>query len=389
VIVDELVEAACERTGHDDFGDDTWQEGLDVLVGALTREAALSELGTSAMTDQLIGYLANRLEVEHWYALHPEIADQEVTSPLFGVGLPRTGSTALSFLLAQDPARRSLRTWEAGAPCPPPTTATEHTDPRIANTQAGIDFTNEMFPGFGEMLPSAATGPQECLLLMAMDFRSLVFEGMAFVPTYTSWLLQCDMTPAYRYHQRVLRLLQWRCPPDRWWLKSPAHLLSIDALSAVYPDARFVMTHRDVTKVLPSVCALYATLSGVLTERPDPVAIGAHNVDVWRTAMERLIEFRDRGNEARFHDLSFEAVQADPIGEVAALYAELGDELSDQARRQMQAWWDTSTRDRSGAGHYEAEAFALDLDDVREQFAFYSSRFAPFLGPRATSPQKG
>ncbi len=176
----------------------------------------------------------------------------------------------MAYLLAQDPARRSLRTWEASTPCPPPETATEHTDPRIAEAQAGIDFTNEMFPGFEGMIPTSATGPQECLLLMALDFRSLIFEGMTLIPTYTSWLLQCDMEPAYRYHRRVLQLLQWRCPPERWWLKTPAHMLSIDALDAVYPDARFVMTHRDVGKVLPSVCALYDTFSSILTDRPRP-----------------------------------------------------------------------------------------------------------------------
>ncbi len=296
--VDQLVATACERAGSDDFGGDTWQEGLDVLVHSLTTEAALNELGENAMTDQIVGYLVNRLEVEQWYARHPEIDDQEIVAPLFGLGLPRTGSTALSFLLAQDPARRSLRTWEAGAPCPPPETATEHTDARIAVTQAGIDFTNEMFPGFEGMLPTSATGPQECLLIMALDFRSLIFEGMALIPTYSSWLLQCDMEPAYRYHRRVLKLLQWRCPPERWWLKTPAHMLSIDALDAVYPDARFVMTHRDVAQVLPSVCALYNTLSSILTERPDPVAIGTPQrrcVENQPRAADRLPRPRQRG----------------------------------------------------------------------------------------------
>ena len=190
--------------------------------------------------------------------------------------------------------------------------------------QAGIDFTNEMFTGFEGMLPTAADGPQECLLPMAMEFRSLIFEGMSLIPSYTEWLLQCDMEPAYRYHRRVLKLLQWRCPPDRWWLKSPAHMLSIDALDAVYPDARFVMTHRDVGQVLPSVCALYSTLSTILTERPDPEAIGAHASRCGGSALERLIAFRDRGNEDRFFDLSFDAVQRDPLGEVARLYAAAG-----------------------------------------------------------------
>ena len=316
-----------------------------------------------------------RREVEQWYARHPEIEEQEIVAPLFGLGLPRTGSTALSFLLASDTARRSLRTWEAAKPCPPPETATEHTDPRIAETQIGIDMTNEMFPGFVGMLPTSATGPQECILLMALDFRSQVFEGMARIPAYSSWLLTCDMEPAYRYHRRVLQLLQWRCPPERWWLKTPAHMHSIDALDRVYPDARFVMTHRDVGKVLPSVCAVFEALSNVLTEHPDPVAIGSHNSELWRYSLQRLIDFRDSGNESRFFDVSFAAVQADPIDAVAHLYAELGDTLSDDARRRMQDWWRESSKERSGPHTYRAETFGLNAAKIREQFAFYYDRF--------------
>ncbi len=327
------------------------------------------------MIDQIVGLLVNRLEVERWYALHPEIDEQEIVAPLFGLGLPRTGSTALSFLLASDNARRSLRTWEAGAPCPPPETATEYSDPRIAATQAGIDMTNEMFPGFFGMLPTSATGPQECILLMAFDFRSQLFEGMARIPTYSSWLLACDMEPAYRYHRRVLKLLQWRCPPERWWLKTPAHMQSIAALDRVYPDARFVMTHRDVGKVLPSVCALFESLSNVLTDHPDPLAIGTHNATLWRHSLQRLIAFRDSGNEARFFDVSFGAVQSDPMAAVEQLYAELGDDLSSEARRRMQDWWAESSKGRSGPHNFRAETFGLDPATLREQFAFYYERF--------------
>ncbi len=377
---DQLIDAACERIGSDDFGADTWREGLDVLVGSLNAEAALNEIGVAAMTDQIVGYLANRLEIEQWFSRFPEIDAQQIVAPLFGLGLPRTGSTALSYLLAQDPARRSLRVWEANTPCPPPEAGREGDDPRIAVAQAGIDFTNEMFPDFAGMLPSEANGPQECLLLLALDFRSLIFEGMAYVPAYTRWLMQCDMVPAYRFHQRVLKLLQWRCPPYRWWLRSPAHMLSIDALDAVYPDARFVMTHRDVGKVLPSVCALYGSLTSVLTERLDPLAIGAHSREVWSTGLRRLIDFRDRGNEERFHDLSFEDVQRDPIGEVARLYRELGDDLNEEARRRMQNWWALSSKDRRGPAGHPPDRFGLDPASVAQEFAFYNDRFGVRVG---------
>lgn len=372
---DEIVTAACARAGSDDFGGDTWREPLEVLVKAWKSESALNEIGVAAVTDQVVGFLANRLEVEQWYLKHPEIDDQEIVAPLFGLGLPRTGSTATSFLVAQDRSRRSLRVWEAGSPCPPPETATEHTDPRIAEAQAGIDFTRELFPEFSEMLPTAADGPQECLLLMGLDLRAQMFDAMARVPSYAEWLLHCDMEPAYRYHKRVLKLLQWRCPPTRWWLKTPSHMTSIDALDTVYPDAQFVMTHRDVGKVLPSVCALYDNLSRILTDRPDPVGIGTQNLELWRVSLERLVDFRDRGNEARFHDLAFEHVQRDPLGAMADLYASLGDELTDETRDRMRAWWTESSKGRSGPGHYDAVTYGLDPVMIHEQFTFYYDRF--------------
>jgi Sulfotransferase family len=373
--VEQLIETAVTRTGSDDFGGETWREGLAVLVDSITRESALNELGESVMTDQIVGLLVNRLQVEQWYARHPEIDEQEIVAPLFGLGLPRTGSTALSFLLACDTSRRSLRTWEAGKPCPPPETATEYTDPRIAETQVNIDITNQMFPGFEGMLPTAATGPQECILVMALDFKSQVFEGMASIPAYSSWLMSCDMESAYRYHRRVLQLLQWRCPPERWWLKTPAHMHSIEALNRVYPDARFVMTHRDVGKVLPSVCAVFEALSNILTTKPDPLAIGAHNADLWRRSLQRLIAFRDSGNEERFFDVSFGEVQRDPLTAVARLYAELGDDLSGDARARMEGWWAESSKERSGPHTYKAETYGLDPASIREQFAFYYERF--------------
>ena len=371
-----LVAAARERAGTTDYGEDTWQEGLEVLVKALATEGSLNELGEQVYADQLIGYLTSRLEVERWYAADPEIDEQEITAPLFGLGLPRTGSTALSFLLAADRSRRSLRTWEAGSPCPPPETATEDSDPRITSTAASIEITNQMFPDFVGMLPSSPTGPQECLLLMALDFRSMVFEGMSLVPSYTEWLLACDMRPAYRYHKRVLKLLQWRCPPTRWWLKSPAHLPSIDALDEVYPDARFVMTHRNLAQVLPSVCALKQALMTPLTTTQDLVALGRHETALWSESVRRLIKFRDEGREDRFFDVGFAEVQDDPIGACERLYDELGDELTDETRQRMLAWWQESESDRRRGPRPDPATFGLDLEHLREEFAFYHDRFA-------------
>jgi hypothetical protein len=375
VRAENLIDSARARAGLDDFGEDSWREGLAILVRSLEEDAALNDLGQEIIGGQLVSYLANRLDVEYWYRQHPEIDGQEIEAPLFGLGLPRTGSTALSFLVSSDPGRRFLRTWEAGQPCPPPETATEDTDPRIAEAQAGLDVQTQTFPEFVGMLPTSATGPQECLLVMGMAFRSQVFEGMARIPSYSEWLQSCDMEPAYQYHRRVLKLLQWRCPPRRWWLKTPSHMLSIQALDRVYPDARFVMTHRDVAAVLPSVAAVMATLSGSLTDRPDALYLGQHNTVTWHTAMQRLLAFRDRGNEGRFFDIQFGEMQSEPLGAMRRLYGWLREDLASDVEDRMTAWWDENARERHGSHRYRAELYGIDVHGVREQFRFYTDRF--------------
>jgi hypothetical protein len=166
-------------------------------------------------------------------------------------------------------------------------------------------------------------------------------------------LLSCDVTPGYRYHRRVLKLLQWHCPPTRWWLKSPAHMTTIDALARVYPDARFVMTHRDLGQVLPSVCALKHALGSPLAAWLDLHALGRHETELWSDSLRTTIEFRDDGREHRFFDVAFAELQHDPIGAMERLYAALGDELTD---------------------------YGLDLDALRSAFAFYHDRFAIPIG---------
>ncbi len=371
----QVIEKACERAEADDFGPDGWRGGLEALVGALNTEGNLNELGEAVYSDQIVGLLCSRLEIEKWYADHPEIEQQEIVAPLFGIGLPRTGSTALSFLLACDESRRSLRTWEASSPCPPPETATEHTDPRIEVSRASIEMSHQMFPDFVGMLPSSPTGPSECLLLMGLDFHSQLFQGMAILPGYSEFLLTCDMEPTYRYHKRVLKLLQWRCPPTRWSLKTPSHMTTIDGLNAVYPDARFVMTHRDISSVIPSVCAVKQALSTPLTDSFDCLALGRHERMIWLESIRRLIDFRNDGREDRFVDASFRDMQDDPISCMENLYAQLGDELTPDTRDRMSEWWEESAKERRQGNRPDPAAYGLDMDGIRKDFAFYHDQF--------------
>jgi len=105
------------------------------------------------------------------------------------------------------------------------------------------------------------------------------------------------------------------------------------------------------------------------------------------TALERLIDFRDRGNEHRFFDLaSMRCSGTDRPGD--QLYADLGDDLSDEARGRMEDWWTRSSASRSVAGSYPPEAFGLDADTIADQFAFYNERFGVPVAPGRT-PESG
>ena len=310
---EELLAAARGATGLDDFGDDSFLEGLERLVRSLRDEASMNAVGEAAVPYLIVNLLTHRLQIEEWYRRHPEIDDEPIEAPLIGLGLPRTGSTALSFLLAEDPDARSLRAWEAKRPCPPPSTV-EGPDPRIAQAEAEDAHRDKLAPRLADLLPSTATGPEECQDLMALDFKAHYFQAFAYIPSYSRWLLDADLTSTYLYERRVLKLLQWGTPAKPWRLKCPTHLLFLDHLDRAFPDARFVMTHRDPTEVLVSVADLYAEVGSQFNDVLDAGYLGALNLEHWSTAMERVVAFRDAGADDRFYDLDFRAVQADPIG---------------------------------------------------------------------------
>ncbi|CAN7515381.1 sulfotransferase [Phenylobacterium sp. LjRoot225] len=372
----ELIDRAKAAVSLEDFGDDGFREGLEILVASADAEARFTETGRAAFDGQIIGFLGQRLQVEDWYARHPEIDEQEITAPLIGLGLPRTGSTALSCLLAEDPAVRFIRTWEGITPCPPPRKETEHTDPRIAIAEESMARRNVLFPRMKIMLPSTATGPTECQTFMGHDFKSQLFQAFARIPTYTDWLnYRADLVPTYRYVKRVLKLLQWRCPPTRWRLKNPSHSMFITALDEVFPDARYWMTHRDIGAVVPSVCDVYYELSKAYSDEVDTRFLGEQNSAWTELGLRRVIAFRDAGNDDRFFDIHFAPFQKDPFPILEKLYAFLGEGLTAETRARMQAWREAMPRDKHGAAPHDPAAFGIDLAALRQRFGFYAERF--------------
>jgi hypothetical protein len=368
---DELEDGARAATGLDDFGSPYYREGLERTVESLNTEADLSQMGAVIQHATISNALIQRLKIEETYARHPEMDDGIVGGPVFVIGLPRTGTTALSQLVAADPQFRSLRMWESQAPTPPPEAATQESDPRIAQAEAGLQMLNDMFPLMKSLYNSEPTAPTECQDLMGMSFRTFHFNGVVRVPGYLEWLMGCDMRETYLFHRRVLKLLQWHCPPNLWHLKTPVHVFALDALVETYPNAKFMWSHRDPARVMGSVCSLIRYVRSWSSDRDDPVELGAEQLDSWSEGVRRAMDFRRRVGDERFSDVAFSDLQADAVGTLAASYESLGLEFTDGAARSVEEWARAHKPGTRGSHDYDLADFGLTPESVRERFTEY------------------
>ena len=62
--------------------------------------------------------IIQRSRLETLFGEHPEIADVEIASPIVIAGIPRSGTTNLSNIMASDSRLRSLSFWESKTPFP-------------------------------------------------------------------------------------------------------------------------------------------------------------------------------------------------------------------------------------------------------------------------------
>jgi hypothetical protein len=372
---DDLADGACAATGLDDFGSTYYREGLERIVDALNTEADLNDMGRVIQHATISNALIQRLKIEATYAEHPEIDDEVVGGPVFVIGLPRTGTTALSQLVAADPQFRSLRMWESQAPAPPPEAATQHTDLRIAAAEAGLKMLDDMFPLMKTLYNSEPTAPTECQDLMGMSFRTFHFDGAVRAPRYLAWLMGCDMRETYTFHRRVLKLLQWHCPPTLWHLKTPVHMFALDALVEAYPNAKFLWSHRDPAKVMASVCSLIQYVRSWSSDRNDARELGAEQVDSWVEGVRRAMDFRRRVGSGRFADVSFADLQTDPVRTLQTSYASLGLSFTDATLDSVKQWAEGHRPGSRGAHDYDLADYGLSPAGVRERFADYLATY--------------
>lgn len=372
---DELVDEAVTSAGLDDFGGDDFRAGLEVLAGAVSSEAQLNDIGAIAVRAQIVGALTNRLRIVDYAKQHPAVAQEQIEAPLIVVGMFRSGTTLLSQLLDQDSRNRALLSWEVADSVPPPTPANFRSGPRVEAVRAGQHMLSQINPAIDTVHHEQADQATECLAVLGQDFKSLIWEAVAVVPSYSAWLDNVDYLSAYQHHQRVLQVLQSGGVRGRWTLKSPQHAIALEALTTVYPDARLVLLHRDPVMLCGSVCSLIRTLSATFTDADHRAQIGQRWVNVLTQCVDRLAAFRDGRPDHPIIDVQYADLMGDPVATVADIYEAAGWSLDDRAAKAMRAYVAANPQGKYGAHQYDLAEFGVDEAAIRERFAGYVDEY--------------
>jgi hypothetical protein len=372
-----FCEEARQRTGLDDFGDRRFREPLQRLIADFDGPAQLSLLGRIAARQDVIRLLANRLRMEWDRKRHPEIGLQPVQGPLFVTGLPRTGTTLLHGLLAQDPSHRAPLSWEMMFPSPPPERHHHHHDPRIAAADRQLRWFHRLNPGFRRIHELGALLPEECLIITSHSFLSFQFQTSHDLPAYQAWLEEQTLVPAYEWHRRFLQHLQFRWRGERWVLKAPAHLFGLRALLDVYPDAGVILTHRDPLEVVGSLASLTTALRSTFSDEVDPEQVGPEMTRRWADGLERALRARDDGlvPADRFFDVRYLDLLQDPIGTVRSIYDHFDLRFTRPAEERMRRFLARHPKDKHGRHQYTLAEFGLDADEEAVRYRSYRERF--------------
>ncbi len=367
--LDELVAQARSRARLDDLGTDGWQDGLVHLLDAARSDLPPDADSEARLEQNILSRLDIRLRTEDWYA------DREAEPPpISGLvvihGLPRTATTALQFLLAIGPTFRFQRRWEISSPVPPAGSISDDDDPRrlaaLAKDSGGGGSVQHI---------ASVDGPADDGQLLGLGFHNQEL-GLP-LPSYTRWWRSADLTTTYAYHERILRMLHTRRPPHHWLVKAPYHNFHLDDLARQYPEAMFVMAHRDPALALPSTCSTVETAqrNALPNSPPDPEKLGRFLLEHLVDGIGRAMRARQSIGEHRFIDIAQKEVETDAVGVAERIYRFLGLELDGSTRAAMAEWSVANPPGARGKHAYSPEEYGLTGKEIREAFRDYIDRF--------------
>jgi hypothetical protein len=366
---EDVVNAARAKSTAPDPSSDSWREGLEILVQDHWKEDVLTERGWGIIKNRYTDALATRMQVDEYFRKKPAIAETPVRRPVFILGMPRTGTTMVSYLMSTDPANRSMLRWEAYNVTPPAAPGELKSDPRCLAEVAKDEAMLRANPTVGAAHWEPGDGPTECVHLVAQDFRSLMLAVLSVTPTYHDWILFCNMTTAFEHRKRVLQILQTN-NPGRWVLKMPSDSLFIRQLFRTFPDARVIWTHRDPYAAFASSVNMRGKSRTIFNKDSGldymrqyfPLQLAMH--------LSRPLELSRERPEDIFH-VYYDDLITGPLAQMRKIYRWLGDEWTDSTEVGMQGWLRDNPQGRYGPHQYSLEQWGFSRRDLIPYFSDY------------------
>jgi len=354
-----------------------FRSNLEHFVAALNSDNRLSAPGEASVRKSLIDRAADRLEGLEWVREHPQIGEEVIAQPVFLTGLPRSGTTYLQYLFDRDPRFRLIRTWESISPSPPPGFDAESVRRRKSEeAERRRQAIPRKIEGFEALHLLDLDGPDECHVFMEQTCSAAGYQNVYDVPSYFDYMMTAlDFAASYRVHKRQLQLLQWRMQRPRWAVKYPNHVIAMDAILQVYPDARFVMTHRDPVQTLASISKMTLTLRGTRYEKVDPKRVGRQMLDFVRHHIDRIMAFCKSPAGRRITHVDYYRVVADPAAVMADVHAALEIDSPQEVRAAVADWRRRNPQGARGSNPYTLEQFGLNPDEVAERYGDYMRHF--------------
>eukprot|EP01103_Thecamoeba_quadrilineata_P010147 TRINITY_DN2110_c0_g1_i1.p1 TRINITY_DN2110_c0_g1~~TRINITY_DN2110_c0_g1_i1.p1 ORF type:complete len:451 (+),score=64.12 TRINITY_DN2110_c0_g1_i1:45-1355(+) len=370
---EKILRSAQSDVGLYDFGDKCWEEPFDIILRKHFHDPSLSLLGVFYTRLYIHRYLKNRLVIVDQFKKNPTLHDVVLPRPIFITGLPRTGTTLLFNLMAQDPLRRSPQLWEIFWP---------HLEEEVARkaSKRDVDLIHWVRPNLETIHHVEENNPEECLLIFTKIYMDLLLVSSKSMEEYSEWWWSTDVRPFYRFHKEFLQYLASRfSQKSSWTLKAPFHLAFLDTVLLEYPDACIIQTHRELTSVMGSTSSLNTNYNLFFEEQVDMERTNDVTIKYWSKAMNRSMEFRDslpKEKESKiFCDVMYDELTEDPIGVIEKIYERFGFEFTEEFREKMKQWLENNPSGKHGRHSYSLEDFCMSEQQINRAFAEYKQRY--------------
>ncbi|MET0986366.1 MAG: sulfotransferase [Steroidobacteraceae bacterium] len=350
----ELIDRAIANTGLKHFGDDDWREPFDILVKSLDQEANLSLMGRLLGRSDLLMFLDARLQVEAAYKEHPEIEEQKINKPLWVLGQGRSGTTLLHTLLAQPPANRTTTDGMAVFPLPQkgmtPQQQHELADKRITQW-------NRITPQVVSIHEFGVDRPCETFRVEAMGFRSPAWLNLlGSTPSYNEYIAkQGGFIKPLEYCKRVLKVFQWADPGRQWILRSNHSLLYLPDVIKVFPDVRFVWSHRDPVRAMASMVDMIGTMMWIRSDQRISAAYEfVTNPAITAGMMTQPVDWLESGAipKDRMYNVLYKDLVRDAVGTVENIYQFYDLPFTDETRNAIAKYVKEHPRDKRPSHRY-------------------------------------